>query len=32
MYTLEPAREADTPRCGEILDEGRAFQRAQGFV
>ena len=32
MYTLEPAREADIPRCGEILDEGRAFQRAQGFV
>lgn len=32
MYTLEPAREADILRCGEILDEGRAFQRAQGFV
>ena len=32
MYTLEPAREADIPRCGEILDEGRAFQRSQGFV
>ena len=32
MYTLELAREADVPRCGEILDEGRAFQRAQGFV
>lgn len=32
MFTLEPAREADIPRCGEILDEGRAFQRAQGFV
>ena len=32
MYTLEPAREADIPRCGEILDEGRAFQQAQGFV
>ena len=32
MYTLELAREADVQRCGEILDEGRAFQRAQGFV
>ena len=32
MYTLELAQEADVHRCGEILDEGRAFQRAQGFV
>lgn len=32
MYTLEFAQEADIHRCGEILDEGRAFQRAQGFV
>ena len=28
MYTLELAREADVQRRGEILDEGRAFQRA----
>ena len=32
MYTLELAQEADVHRCGEILDEGRAFQRAQGFI
>ena len=32
MYTLELAQEADVHRCGEILDEGRAFQRAQAFI
>ena len=32
MFTLEPARASDVQRCGEILDQGRAFQRAQGFV
>lgn len=32
MYTLEPARMDDVELCGEIIDEGRRFQREQGFV
>lgn len=32
MYTLEPAQIKDIDLCGKIIDEGRQFQRQQGFV
>lgn len=32
MRTLEAARVEDIPRCVEIIDMGRRFQQAQGFV
>ena len=32
MVTLEPAQAGDAELCSQILDEGRQFQRAQGFV
>lgn len=32
MRTLEPARVEDIGRCVEIIDMGRQFQQAQGFV
>lgn len=31
-YKLIPATQEDLPVCLEILDSGRAFQRAQGFT
>lgn len=32
MYQLELARADAVPACAEILEEGRRFQREQGFV
>lgn len=32
MHTLEPARAQDIDLCSRIIDEGRRFQREQGFV
>ena len=32
MYTLEPAGMEDLELCGQIIAEGRQFQREQGFV
>lgn len=32
MNTLEPAQEKDLAICTSIIDEGKAFQREQGFV
>lgn len=32
MFTLEQAKEHEAERCFEIIDEGRRFQREQGFV
>lgn len=32
MNTLEPARAEDLDLCAELMEEGRAFQREQGFV
>ena len=32
MRTLEVARAEDIQRCVEIIDMGRRFQRARGFV
>lgn len=31
-YELIPARQEDIPACMAILEDGREFQRAQGFV
>ncbi|MBS5334429.1 MAG: GNAT family N-acetyltransferase [Clostridiales bacterium] len=32
MYTLEKATDNDIPLCYRIVDDGRKFQQAQGFV
>lgn len=32
MYTLEPAQITDFDLCWKIIEEGRLFQRQQGFV
>lgn len=32
QVTLEPARMEDLEVCAALMEEGRAFQRAQGFV
>ena len=32
MYTLEKATEQELEICWDILNDGRSFQREQGFV
>ena len=32
MYTLELAEMDDVELCSQIIEEGRQFQREQGFV